>query len=385
MNEKILKNIKEMTDLVEQTKKSVADSIYEDVMNGNFTISEENQKIVKTMTTMETLIKNLTGNAEFPSLSEVDSSRTNNEEDKTKLNEKSNDKDAKETVLSVGQMEDETVEEINKINEVKDNLASNKNNDEEIKNKDNKKNSENKDIEDSILNIDEEEKNNIENKAEIIGEHIIANEEEPYYGKIFNEKRKLASDFIFNKYKIMATHWGYSSSSEISLFVAPLQVKQNNPNVPIIVHAYCAGKYITASSYDTKEEGHSIVTIMIDDFNLLIRGSFTDGVFKSSVVTTGISANQGDMLNIVSKETGYEGNNPKGSGHIKFKDNNDIYEIFPLSLTENEYLCIHISKEFLDYYVVAKYGIPKVRIINNGLKQEIVAGWSGKYFDTDII
>ena len=48
-------------------------------------------------------------------------------------------------------------------------------------------------------------------------------------------------------------------------------------------------------------------------------------------------------------------------------------------------MCVHISKEFLDYYVVAKYGIPKIRIINNGIKQEIVAGWTGGFFEADII
>lgn len=362
MNTNILKNIQEMSNLVEQTKKTIADNIYEEVMKGNFTISEENQKIVKTMTTMEALINNLTENKEFPSISEVDSSHLEENNEIQELDNANNEKD----------IESETQSQ---SNELQQDTSDIKNNDEMLE-KD-KENGENV----TPDNVDEEKNN----KAEIIGEDIISDKEEPYYGKIFNEKRKLASDFIFNSYKIMATHWGYSSSSEIRLFIAPLQVKQDNPNVPIIVHAYCSGKYVTASSYDTKEEGHSIVTIMIDDFNLLIRGSFANGVFKSSVVTTGTSANQGDMLNIVSKETGYEGPNPKGSGHIKFKENNDIYEVFPLSLTENEYICMHISEEFLDYYIVSKYGIPKIRIINNGLKQEIVAGWSGKYFDTDII
>lgn len=157
--------------------------------------------------------------------------------------------------------------------------------------------------------------------------------------------------------------------------------------MPIVVHVYSHGNFKTASSYDTKDSGHNIVTLEIDNFYLLIRGGFdSNGKFMSFVMTTGLSANQGDIINVLSKEEGYTGPILPGSGHIKFEDDGNIYEIFPLNLQENEYLCILISKEFLDYYVVAKnYGSPKIRIFENGTQKEIIAGWSGDVFEADIL
>jgi hypothetical protein len=385
-NNKIKQNLISIIDLIGDTKKEIADNIYENVLKGNVTVGEDIQLVITTTTEAENLIKGLLEkNTEFPSLSEVESSHSYNDIDNNIM---SIEDDDKKLDISYNQEEIDNDKSNNKEiikdkNIIDNNITNNmQDNFDLLEEKIIGKNTEKVKVDEVSDNSNNKEVNINENKAEVIGEIQNIKDEKVIN---YNERRKAANDLIYNKYDIMANHYGYSSSVNIKLYVAPLETEENNPNVPIIVHAYSAGKYVTASSLDTKEEGHSIVTIVIEDFNILIRGSFVNGVFKSYVLTTGISANQGDKLNVISKEVGYEGNNPKGCGHIKFKENDDIYEIFPLSKTEDEYMCVHISKEFLDYYVVAKYGIPKIRIINNGIKQEIVAGWTGGFFEADII
>ncbi len=396
----ILKNINEI-------KQITANEISSDVMKGIFVVSKENQLIITTTTSIENLLNNLLAEKEDENIINLLNDKEVNTNDKNDLNnEKKTDKteditdneeisnifkdedDNEDIEENIKEQKDESIENISE--EIKEvykepeiiEESQNKKIEENISDKD--KN--NEEVEEENKDDDAEKINDI--KAQIIGVDIPKKEEKlPYYGKIYNERRKASTDFIYNSYKIMATHYGFNASSDIFLYVAPLQIIKNNPNVPILVHAYCQGKYVTASSYDTKDNGHSIVQIEINDFNLLIRGGFDkDGKFISYVLTTGASANQGDKINIVSKQEGYTGTNPEGSGHIKFKEDNNVYEIFPLNTEENEYICIVISKEFLDYHVVANnYGAPKIKIFNNGKAQEIVAGWSGDYFEAGII
>lgn len=202
------------------------------------------------------------------------------------------------------------------------------------------------------------------------------------------ELSKPASSFVFDKYKIMASHFGVPGASDIELYIAPLVIAKHAPNIPIIVHAYCAGQFKTVSSYDVLGDGKNMVTFDIGDFCLLCRGNFDDdGRFISHVLTTGISSNQGDQLDFVKKVSGAQ-TFVQGNGHLKFKDdNNTTYEIFPLDTDPKEkaeYICIKNSAEFLDYFVVANgYGTPQIRIPELG--QEIVVGWMGSIFEAEII
>lgn len=407
MEERIRENVNKVVDLLTDTKKEVALKISEDVMKGIFIVSEENKALIQLITdTTNNFNAFLEGT--YNEIKEVTVNIPKVEKVETK------EEIIKETIVE--QVEEvQEVEEDLVITKEENNIIENEENnnsfdelsikeDEEVDNNENVSffsgfndnyneeyndtgDNEEENNEKSIFDIKEEDIENMvleEEKEDI----LIPREENPIVEEIeINESRKLARSFIYNNYRIMATHYGFNSSSDISLYIAPLEVKKNNPNVPIVVHAYSHGKCVTASSYDTKDTGHAIVTIEIDEFYLLCRGAFDEnGKFTSYVMTTGVSANQGDKINIVNKEEGYVGPNPIGCGHIKFKDEENTYEIFPLSLVENEYLCILISKEFLDYHIVAKtYGTPKIKFYSNGLQKEVVAGWSGDYFEADIV
>lgn len=391
-----------MLNILDDTKREIANGISEDIMNGIFIVSEENQAFLKLIGRIsddlkEALslnqgikaditepVKNDTLKQEVPKeeplkveepvIKEQEIPVEKERESEEEPYEEEADSSVSDNDISQDWFNDNMINEDDFARDFESSLPDN-NDEQEVK-------------EDKT---DEEIKEPVEApfkmQAEVIGE---ANTEEkvlPFYGVVTNERQKKSGDFIFNKYRISAAKQGFNSASDITLFVAPLQVIPNNPNVPIVVHVYSHGNFKTASSYDTKDSGHNIVTLEIDNFYLLIRGGFdSNGKFMSFVMTTGLSANQGDIINVLSKEEGYTGPILPGSGHIKFEDDGNIYEIFPLNLQENEYLCILISKEFLDYYVVAKnYGSPKIRIFENGTQKEIIAGWSGDVFEADIL
>lgn len=402
MKDTVIRNIHQMLNILDDTKREIANGISEDIMNGIFIVSEENQAFLKLIGRIsddlkEALslnqgikaditepVKNDTLKQEVPKeeplkveepvIKEQEIPVEKKRESEEEPYEEEADSSVSDNDISQDWFNDNMINEDDFARDFESSLPDN-NDEQEVK-------------EDKT---DEEIKEPVEApfkmQAEVIGE---ANTEEkvlPFYGVVTNERQKKSGDFIFNKYRISAAKQGFNSASDITLFVAPLQVIPNNPNVPIVVHVYSHGNFKTASSYDTKDSGHNIVTLEIDNFYLLIRGGFdSNGKFMSFVMTTGLSANQGDIINVLSKEEGYTGPILPGSGHIKFEDDGNIYEIFPLNLQENEYLCILISKEFLDYYVVAKnYGSPKIRIFENGTQKEIIAGWSGDVFEADIL
>lgn len=251
---------------------------------------------------------------------------------------------------------------------------------------------EDKVVDESMSSVDE----NADGDDTMFGATIIGegnNRNLTQTSDFIEEFRKPASSFVFDKYKILASHFGAPGASEIELYIAPLVVADdisNASNVPIVVHAYCAGQWKTASSYDIIDEGKNMVTLDIGDFCLLCRGNFVNGIFVSNVLTTGISANQGDSLQFLSKMSGAQ-TPVQGNGHLKFKDEEGaVYEIFPLDITNQgkdskaEYICIKQGAEFLDYFVVANgYGVPKIRIAEKN--QEIIVGWMGSTLEAEII
>ena len=397
MKDTVIRNIHQMLNILDDTKREIANGISEDIMNGIFIVSEENQSFLKLIGKISDDLKEAlslnqgikTANTETvekntlkpevpkeePVIKEQEIPVEKEREPEEEAYKEEADNSISDNDISQDWFNDNIINEDDFTRDFESSLSDDSNDEQEVK--------EDKTDEE----VEEPVEAPLKMQAEVIGEANTEEKALPFYGIVTNERQKKSGDFIFNRYRISASKQGFNSASDITLFVAPLQVIPNNPNVPIVVHVYSHGNFKTASSYDTKDSGHNIVTLEIDNFYLLIRGGFdSNGKFMSFVMTTGLSANQGDIINVLSKEEGYTGPILPGSGHIKFEDDGNIYEIFPLNLQENEYLCILISKEFLDYYVVAKnYGSPKIRIFENGTQKEIIAGWSGDVFEADIL
>ncbi|MBR3735991.1 MAG: hypothetical protein IKN07_08915, partial [Lachnospiraceae bacterium] len=120
-----------------------------------------------------------------------------------------------------------------------------------------------------------------------------------------DETEKLATEFVYSYSRISVSHssmGGGGRPEEMLIMIAPLKIHKNEQtSVPIVVAIVHNGKYKMASSYDILEDGKNIVTIDIDEFYFLCRGSFSeDGRFVAKVVTTGPSAQQGDKIRPIS-------------------------------------------------------------------------------------
>ena len=226
-------------------------------------------------------------------------------------------------------------------------------------------------------------------KATVIGADKVKIEEDtnPFNTINFNEKRIPKNNLIYESFQLNLTRGGSREKHEVFLYIAPLILTKNSSNVPIIVHAYSEGRQITASSYDKRGNGRSLVTIEINEFNLLCRGSFENGTFNAFVVTSGFSAAQGDTLEMVNKERGSNTiNNEQSVGHVKFKEGDTLFEVFPISMTDNEYVTIAITEEFIDYAVTAlDYGTARSKYLVNNVEKELIAHFEGDIFEAELI
>lgn len=226
-------------------------------------------------------------------------------------------------------------------------------------------------------------------KATVIGADKVKIEEDtnPFNTINFNEKRIPKNNLIYESFQLNLTRGGSREKHEVFLYIAPLILTKNSSNVPIVVHAYSEGRQITASSYDKRGNGRSLVTIEINEFNLLCRGSFENGTFNAFVVTSGFSAAQGDTLEMVNKERGSNTiNNEQSVGHVKFKEGDTLFEVFPISMTDNEYVTIAITEEFIDYAVTAlDYGTARSKYLVNNEKKELIAHFEDDIFEAELI
>lgn len=205
---------------------------------------------------------------------------------------------------------------------------------------------------------------------------------------IFTEERtKHRDEFVYEMFEVSLTHSGFSGGgkpSDAIIMVAPLKIQRfTSPSVPIIVAVYCNGKIYTASSYDSAEEGKNLVTLNANEFYLLFRGAYDgNGRFQALVTTTGISASQGDILNVVSeKRYGDDAGRNVNNGHIKFRttvyDAPGTLEAFPFGDPEdNDFIVMTKTEEFTDYLFISEdSGLKKAIIYQDKQRMQVDCGW----------
>jgi hypothetical protein len=197
-----------------------------------------------------------------------------------------------------------------------------------------------------------------------------------------------ASSLIYETYGIRAFHnkdgKPVGGPTDIRICIAPLTgVQPNVSNVPITVYAYAHGNVVQASSLDTKTVGRNIVTIQVDDFELMCRGGFTGTQFSSTIMTTGTSSAAGDTLEPVSKETG--GHPSSGPGNLRTQVGDSEISIIPMS-RQDEYIIVAQNLEFTDYYYRST-DMPNRMAVAwiDGTRVEFAGGWSGDIFEAEAI
>ncbi len=231
--------------------------------------------------------------------------------------------------------------------------------------------------------------------AEIIGGTKIASMNKK--DLFIEEYRKHVDDIIYEMFEIALTHSGASGGGkpeDMLVMIAPLKIhKFAMASVPILVAVYNRGKIFIQSSYDNTKEGQNTVTMNVNQFDLLFRGIYdADGRFKGYITTTGISASQGDALNVTSEQqygdsTGRNVNN----GHIKIRSMVDAYpgtiEAFPFGDPEdNEFIIMPKNDEFVDYIYISdtQKGLKKALIDADGIRKQILCSWDGDYMNIEL-
>lgn len=203
------------------------------------------------------------------------------------------------------------------------------------------------------------------------------------------EKRKKFSEFVYEMFNVSLTHSGMSGGgrpTEIQVMVAPLKIQKFAcPTVPILVSVYCDGKIQHSSSYEQKEDGKNLVQMNVNEFYLLFRGTFdANGEFHAYITTTGISANQGDIMNVTSNEKfGKNAGRGVNNGHVKFRST--IYgepgtiEVLPFGdIDSDEFVVMTKTDEFVDYIYIANTqgGMKKATIFtDDDKKSQIECFW----------
>lgn len=212
------------------------------------------------------------------------------------------------------------------------------------------------------------------------------------------EKKKKASEFVFDKYRINVNKnisRGGGRTEDMTIMIAPLRIYPIQcASAPIIVSIYHKGRIYTKSSYDIEGDGQNMVKIEVDECYFLIRGYFEDsGAFRSTIQTTDISSIQGDKIIVVSSESHGDYKNAK-NGHIIFKNEieNDlgetkdgVIEIFPLDLSDNDFVILSRDNEFIDYLTIMNTnGISRAILTEGRKKKEIKCKWNGDYLVAEI-
>lgn len=203
------------------------------------------------------------------------------------------------------------------------------------------------------------------------------------------EKKKKYSEFVYEMFSIAMTHSGMAGGgrpTEMQVMIAPLKIQKFAcPSVPILVSVYCDGKIYHSSSYEQKEDGKNLVQMGINEFYLLFRGSFdANGKFHSYITTSGISANQGDIMNVTSNERfGDEAVRGVNNGHIKFRSmifgDPGTIEVLPFGkIEDNEFVVMTKTDEFVDYIYISdtQGGMKKATVYTEeGKKNQILCTW----------
>lgn len=210
------------------------------------------------------------------------------------------------------------------------------------------------------------------------------------------EKRTPISDLVYEKIEISLQHPGFNTDPEIyEILVAPLKLyKQAISTVPIIVVIWKKGfqSRTISSSYDSYETGKNLVTMNIDDYNILVRGTFTsEGEFNSIITTTEHSANQGDILEVKSKTSfGKDSSHRSVNGHPVLPYSSDEGHAFlfvlPLGETGDDiFLVASKTDEFCEYQISSSdsYGANRAFVYTTMGELTIIPHWDGDYLEID--
>lgn len=184
-------------------------------------------------------------------------------------------------------------------------------------------------------------------------------------GNALQEMQRPLNDFYYQQSRITLKTPQDSAADEVQAIIYPFFATMDQYNVPILVFAQYRGTHYIASSYDNAGDGVNMVQMKIGPHELLFQGCFEKGKFFAKIMTSGESAQRGEVL----REIGKQNSNPEllyGSGHIRFTYEAGAgirggIEVFPI-VTQSwdgqnadlDFLVMRNVAEFTDYLLLSE-------------------------------
>jgi len=128
-------------------------------------------------------------------------------------------------------------------------------------------------------------------------EPVMENPKEPIAVKVTDRSWVIPANKVMYQTQDVELLRG-DNTDKIKITVSPLQVIQDGI-VPVMVNAEYRSDYGSMQYYTSMSSLEApLLTANVSKYNLLIKGQFDNGVFNATIMTTGTSIEQGDLLSI---------------------------------------------------------------------------------------
>lgn len=160
-------------------------------------------------------------------------------------------------------------------------------------------------------------------------------------------------------------------SAPIRFSVAPLQAVKDGL-VPIIVNAEYQDFTINQVTTFMSEEGESLLQMDVDRYTFLIKGSFTNGAFNATIMSTGRSVENGDVVTVTEVRSNQ---GTAAAPEIRFHDN----AILRIAFNDDSFFGMLHSGEWIDEFNATHDAMIEINGDYNELKVTRDSGWVLRY------
>ena len=208
------------------------------------------------------------------------------------------------------------------------------------------------------------------------------------------EKRVKVSDLVYDRFLISIERSLPDIKEEYTIVCAPMKLSRYKMlSTPIVVFIKDKhGHRFVKSSFDM-EDGKNIVSMNIDDFSILIRGTFDEnGNFGTIITTTGRSADKGDEISLISEEHyGKDRKNTK-NGHpvMHYMSDEGLAYVFAIPIGEakqEDFLVISKTEEFTDYMYSSSdtLGAYTAKVYENGVAKRVLPAFRNDELEIEVV
>lgn len=204
-----------------------------------------------------------------------------------------------------------------------------------------------------------------------------------------DEKIKAIGTYIYDIYDFTIIPPGGVKGKPMKAIIAPLYVYDNDNHPDIMV--MLIDQYGNTEEYFS-QNGLASVKATFKDYEFLIRGTFSDGNFKSFLVVSGTTMSMGYSLNKNIYEKRAKVKENVHYGHISFLEDGLRYHIVPLTLNNDEngiaqsiILVENEDKSYREILKTASNGFTVYSNANTGISYQILIYWQDDLLCAEVL